>query len=214
MANPYLAHTLWGMISPKMTINSVEARTANHPPLTSWSRTIGNVSFVMTLPSSRETSTQCLPRWRTAKTFCASSRSFAVPDPAMTWSIVRSWPMNLYCIRQSLRPWEKSTYAKVRPANNPPNRTRRIENPPLIQYRMVADVCSPNSGFDVTRLTTSLTSSLVPHVSTHSLLIWKKLKNLLHSACFGGWVMRSQRWRCHRVPDVLTERRADDETEF
>ena len=129
--SPYLAHILWGMISPNITIRRVEVRTANHPPCTSRSSTIGSASFVMTLPNNNETNTQCLPLCNTPRTFTAFCLSLQVPDLEITWRWTWSCPMKLQIKLASSWWCLRITHAKVKPANKPPRRTSIIERHPL-----------------------------------------------------------------------------------
>ena len=92
---PCLAQTLWGIISPNITINPVLTTTATQPPIISWSRNTGRASFAMTLPKRSVTRTQCFPLLRRERTFWASDFCGSSPERESTRRVISSWPINL-----------------------------------------------------------------------------------------------------------------------
>lgn len=102
--NPCWLHRAWGRISPKMTIDADEIRTAIRPPppVNESRKTAGwntdqtlsygserpldlrRVSLTITLDKSRQTRTKWRPCERSDRTRCASLRSFGGPDAART----------------------------------------------------------------------------------------------------------------------------------
>ena len=95
IGRPYRTHMDCGTISPNMMTRTVLLIAAAYPPPIDRSRTIGNVSFVMTLPTSNVTSTQCLPLLSRLSTLTAFFFSEPSPDSAITCRYTSSWPMSL-----------------------------------------------------------------------------------------------------------------------
>lgn len=106
-------------------MRTVDPNTAGHPPPRDRSNTIGNVSFVMTLLSSKVTRTQCLPLRSKLSTLAACDLSVPSPESLMTWRYTSS-----FLTHHQLCTFQTVVFlltcpinAIVNPANAPPNNT-------------------------------------------------------------------------------------------